>query len=83
MDRRQFIKSVLGAMAASALPIPVDGGPRILIASPTEEAAKVYLQQYMLGFRVSRELIEDDVYSKYLHRQQAEVIRRMVDDLVG
>lgn len=83
MLRKNFLKSMAFAALASNflkhIPLPVEPEPelKVLLASPTKEAAKIHYQhvQYALGFKVSQEMIEDDAYSRQVQEKMMDAWR--------
>ena len=70
MDRLDFLKLAPLASIAALFKLkkkkPKKKEPVIIIAAPDEKSARVYLHtQYGLGFEVSDQIIEDDLYKVY------------------
>lgn len=82
MLRSSFLKSMAFAALASNffkhIPLPVKEEVKILLASPTKESAKIHYQhlQFGLGFMVSKQILEDDVYSREVQESILKAWRR-------
>lgn len=58
MKRREILRLILVAPVAAIIIPKLGKKPKVILFSPDGESAHTY----KLGFRVSRELTEDDVY---------------------
>ena len=83
MNRATFLrKAGLGAVAAILSPSLLEGAaatsrvPKLAAMEVSSGSVKYIYHSYKIGFKVSKQLIEDDVYMKYLPPVKEDMWRR-------
>lgn len=81
MNRRTFLSRFAAGVFASHMLAKSLFSQATVLTVEEEKTSLVYTySSYALGFKISKEMIEDDVYGDYIQKTQVACMNRMITD---